>query len=140
MPRLLELDGTAGLFELALELLGLFLLEAFLDRLWRLVDERLGLPQPEAGSRADALDDLDLLVAEAGQDHVERARALVLGSRAVTAAAGSRSRRGHGRGRHAELLLERLDPLGQLEHRDALELVDPFLCAGHLGLLCFSRI
>ena len=44
------------------------------------------------------------------------------------AAAG---RRGRNRGRrNAEGLLERLDPLGKLEHRDALQLVNPFLCAG----------
>ena len=46
---------------------------------------------------------------------------------AAAAAAGRRGRR-DGRRRHAELLLERLDALGELEHRDALELLDPILC------------
>ena len=40
------------------------------------------------------------------------------------AAAARRGDRGRG---DAERLLERLDALGQLEHRDALQLVDPFL-------------
>src|SRR6202043_224190 len=31
-------------------------------------------------------------------------------------------------GRYAELLLKRLDPLGELEHGDALQLLDPILC------------
>src|SRR5689334_19692039 len=37
---LLDLDGAAGLFELGLELVGLFALDALLDGLRRLVDER----------------------------------------------------------------------------------------------------
>ena len=41
--RLLELDLAAGLLELGLELLGLLALDALLDGLRRLVDERLGL-------------------------------------------------------------------------------------------------
>jgi hypothetical protein len=43
--RLLQLDAAAGLLELALELLGLVALDALLDGLRRLVDERLGLLQ-----------------------------------------------------------------------------------------------
>jgi hypothetical protein len=45
--------------------------------------------------------------------------------------AGSGRSRGGDRGRaHTEGLLERLDALGKLEHRDALELVNPFVCTG----------
>src|SRR5215207_8023509 len=58
---LLDLDGGAGLLELVLELVGLLALDALLDGLGRLVDERLGLLETEAGGRADDLDDLDLL-------------------------------------------------------------------------------
>src|SRR4029078_1361264 len=46
---------------------------------------------------------------------------------------GARARRRggrHGGRRHAALLLERLDALGELEHGDRLELVDPLLGAG----------
>src|SRR3954468_8229895 len=98
--ELLELDGAAGLFELGLQLVGLVALDAFLDRLLRLVDERLRLLPAKAGRRADDLDDLDLLVTGAGQDDVDRGRLLLgRGAVAATAAAGrGRSgdcRRGH---------------------------------------------
>ena len=83
---LLDLDGAAGLFDVGLELLGLVLVDALLDGLGGLVDERLGLLQAQAGRRADDLDDLDLLVARAGEDDVER-RLLLLGLGRVAAAA-----------------------------------------------------
>src|SRR3954451_1607608 len=138
--KLLDLDARAGLLELGLELVGLVALDALLDGLGRLVDEGLGLLQAEAGRRADDLDDLDLLVAGAGEDDVER-RLLLLGRAvAVSAAAGTGGRCGRrDRGRRdPELLLERLDALGELEDRDGLELVDPLLGAGHLFLRGFG--
>src|SRR5881628_3655800 len=99
-PPLLDLDASAGLLELLLELVGLVLLDALLDGLRGLVDERLGLLEAQAGRRADDLDDLDLLVAGSGQDDVERGL-LVLGRGAVAAtAARGRSRCGDGRRRH----------------------------------------
>ena len=92
--ELLDLDGAAGLFELGLELLGLVLVDALLDGLGGLVDERLGLLEAQAGGRADDLDDLDLLVAGAGEDDVERRLLLLgLGRVAAAAAAGRRGRR-----------------------------------------------
>src|SRR3954468_21346451 len=125
--ELLQLDARAGLLELGLELVGLVALNALLDGLGGLVDKRLGLLETEAGRRADDLDHLDLLVAGAGEDDVDGGR-LLLGRATITARCrAGRSRRGDRLGRDAELLLERLDALGQLEHGDALELVDPFL-------------
>src|SRR5207248_2236120 len=50
----------------------------------------------------------------------------------------SRGRGGDRRRRHAERLLERLDALRQLEHRDALELVDPLSSCGHASSLASS--
>src|SRR4051794_4788301 len=129
--ELLQLDARAGLLELGFELLGLIALDALLDGLRGLVDERLGLLQAQAGRRADDLDDLDLLVARAGEDDVDRRADLLLGG-AATAVAGGRGRGGDRRRRDAELLLERLDALGQLEHRDALQLVDPLLGRSHV--------
>src|SRR6478609_9371412 len=70
--KLLELDrGTGGLEDL-LGLLGVFLLGTLEDRLGGLVDERLGLAKTEVREGTDLLDDLDLLVANDGQDDVER--------------------------------------------------------------------
>src|SRR3954470_15992191 len=107
---LLDLDGAAGFLELGLELLGLFLLDALLDGLGRLVDDRLGLLEAQARGRADDLDDLDLLVARGREDDVEGAL-LLLGRGAVAApGACAGGRRGRdGLRRHAEPLLERLD-------------------------------
>src|SRR3954449_4520984 len=91
--ELLQLDGGAGLFELALELVGFLALDALLDGLRRLVDERLGLLEAEAGGGPDDLDHLDLLVAGAGEHHVDR-RGLLLGGCTVAATAtGGRSGR-----------------------------------------------
>src|SRR5205814_7862943 len=80
---LLELDLGAGFFELRLDLIGLFLRRAFLDRVRRAIDQVLGFFQAQARDRADDLDHLDLLVAGAGQGDVEGGLRL-LSSRAVS--------------------------------------------------------
>src|SRR4051794_16575024 len=130
---LLDLDGGAGLLELALELLGLVLVDALLDGLGGLVDERLGLLEAQAGGRADDLDDLDLLLAGRLQHDVEGGLLLLGGRAAVGGGAGAGRGGGGNRGRRdAELLLQRLDALGQLEHGDRLQLVDPLLGGGHV--------
>src|ERR671923_132908 len=94
----------------------------------------------EPGGRADDLDHLDLLVPRAREHDVEGG--LLLGGSGLllrSGAARGRRRRGDGRRRDAELLLERLDALGELEHGDALELLDPLLGAGSHGLLVLLR-
>src|SRR3954470_22549359 len=136
---LLQLDGAAGLLELGLELVGLLALDALLDGLGGLVDERLGLLEAQAGRRADDLDDLDLLVAGRGEDDVDGAR-LLLGGSVATAATGGRSGRGDGRRGDAELFLERLDALAELEHGNALELLDPISSAGSHVLLLLGGL
>ena len=67
----LELDGSAGFFELGLSLLSVFLLGLLQDSLRSAVDQSLGLSQTQGGDSADGLDDLDLLVANGGEDDVE---------------------------------------------------------------------
>src|SRR3954463_9203807 len=94
-PRsLLDLDGGAGLLELLLELVGLVALDALLDGLGGLVDERLGLLEAQAGRGTHDLDDLDLLVAGAGQDDVDGRGDLLLGG--AVAATGGRGGGGDG--------------------------------------------
>src|ERR1700744_3209451 len=89
--RLPDGDGPAGFLEVGLELLGLGLVDALLDGLGSLVDERLGFLEAQARGSADDLDDLDLLVAGSGEDDVERR--LLLGLRRAVPAAGCRGRR-----------------------------------------------
>src|SRR6476620_2548529 len=94
---LLELDGAAGFLDLLLDLLGLVLVDAFLDGLRRAFDERLGFAQAEAGDGADFLDDVDLLATVAGEDHVELGLLFSGRSRAGAAAGGRRCNRSGGR-------------------------------------------
>src|SRR4051794_29135403 len=76
---LLELDGSAGILDLLLDLLGFVLADAFLDGLRRAFDQRLGFAEAEAGDRADFLDHVDLLATVAGENDVELG--LLFGSR-----------------------------------------------------------
>src|SRR6188768_3820268 len=69
--QLFQLDGRACGFELLLDLLGLVLVDAFLDRLRSALDQVLGLFQAEAGDRAHLFDHIDLLGTYRGQDDVE---------------------------------------------------------------------
>ena len=64
----LDLDRGAGLFQLLLELLGVLLGDAGLDRLGGRLDQVLGLLQAQAGGGADDLDDVDLVGAEGLED------------------------------------------------------------------------
>src|SRR5437879_5785869 len=68
---LLHLDGRALLLQLLPHLLGLGLGDLLLDRLRRAVDQVLGLLEAETRQLAHDLDDLDLLFAGGGEDHVE---------------------------------------------------------------------
>src|SRR6185295_15054205 len=94
-----------------------------------LVDERLRLLQAEPGRGTHDLDDLDLLVSGTREHDVEGGLLLLGRPRPVAARGRRRSGRRHGGRRDAELLFEGLDPLGELHDRDALQLLDPFLCS-----------
>src|SRR5262249_38904545 len=104
--RLLELDGGAGLFELGLGLVGVFLGDLLDDGLRGGVDEVLGLLETQAGELAHHLDDLDLLLAGGGEDDVELVLLLSRGGLGSTTAGGrSGGHRHGGGGGDAELLL-----------------------------------
>src|SRR3546814_20189414 len=88
-PKSLDLDGRAGCFELGLDLLGLFLVDAFLDGLRRAFDQRLRLGETELRDRADFLDDVDLLATVAGEDHVELGLRFFRNGASATSGGGS---------------------------------------------------
>src|SRR5437868_8462384 len=119
---LLQLDGAAGFLDLLLDLLGLGLGDAFLDRLRRALDQRLGFAEAQLGDRADLLDHVDLLATVAGKDHVELG--LLFSSRSGGAATGGR-RSGNSRGgRNAPLLFQRLREVGGFENGQRRKLVN----------------
>src|SRR5579884_4425944 len=92
MSSLLQLDGGALLFELFLELLGLGLVEVFLDGFGGGLDQVLGFLEPQAGGGADDLDDLDLFVAGGLEDDVEGGLLLGRGRGATAAAPAAAAR------------------------------------------------
>src|SRR5919201_468266 len=90
---LLDLDGCAGRLELLLGLVGGFPVDLLEDGLGSAVHQVLGLLQAQARERAHLLDNLDLLVARAGEDHVELR--LLLLSAGLAAGGGTRGSPGH---------------------------------------------
>ena len=132
----LELDGGAGFFELGLGLLGVFLLGLLQDSLRSAVDESLGLSQAQVGDSADGLDDLDLLVANGGEDDVELVL-LFLSSSASSRSGGNSGARG--RSLDVELLLEGLDELGELNQGHLTESFEQLIVGvlSHNGFLSF---
>src|SRR5690606_4002886 len=102
-PILLQLDSSALLLELGLDLVCLLLGDSLLDRLGRAIHEILGLLQTEAGDLTHDLDDLNLLLTGSGEDHVEL-RLLLSGRCAGGSTRGRTGSDGHrGRGGHTEL-------------------------------------
>src|SRR5581483_2115930 len=132
--RLLQFDGAAGILDLLLDLLGLVLVDAFLDRLGSALDQRLRLAEAKAGDRADFLDHVDLLAAVAGENDVELG--LLFGSRGSGGASAARSRRNGDRssGRNAPLLLELLGEIRGLENGQFGKLVDQLSNVSHFNI------
>src|SRR6266536_2334323 len=132
--ELLELDFGAGAFELGLGLLGVLLGHLLEHGLGGRLDEVLGLLQPQAGEGADLLDDLDLLGAGFGEDDIELVL-LLCGRLSLGGRAGGRagSHGDGGGGGDAELLLERLQELVELENAHVLEDVEQLVGAELCG-------
>ena len=104
---------------------------------WQIaVDQSLGLGQTQGGDGADGLDDLDLLVANGGQDDVE----LIL----LFLSRSSSARSGNGDGGRSgsldvELLFEGLDELGELNQGHLTESFEQLIVGvlSHNGFLSF---
>src|SRR6476660_4436756 len=134
---LLDLNLGADFLEFLLDGLGLVLGHAFFHRLGRALDQILGFLEAERRDLADDLDDVDLVGADLAQHDVEFGL-LFHRSGGAAARAGHRHRHRHGGRRgHAEFRFERLHELRELEHADALDVIDDLLLRhfGHRYLL-----
>src|SRR5271166_6278752 len=128
-PRsLLELNLRADLLQGGLDLLRLFLADAFLDRLRRAFDEVLGFLEAERRDRADFLDHFDFFIADGGEDDGELG--LLLDGRR---SGGGRSGGDGDRcgGRNAPLGFEEFCELGGFENRQGGQFVDDRFKIGH---------
>ena len=111
VEKLLELDLGAGFFQLLLDFLGVVFAGAFLDGLRSAVDQILGFFQAQAGDLADNLDDVDLVGADFGENHVKLG---LLFRSSGSGRSGSGGDGHRGGGGNAEFLFEGLNQLGQL--------------------------
>src|SRR5579872_1741315 len=118
---LLHFHGCAGVGELFLDGLGLFLVHTLFDRLGRTIHQIFGLFETQVGDFANGLDDVDLVGARAGEDHVELGF-LLNRRRCRPAATGGSNRNSRSRRRNSQLLFEHLDELRRLEQRQPLNL------------------
>src|SRR5690606_39219866 len=124
--ELLDLDLSTGCFELLLDVLGLFLANAFLDGLRSALDEVLGFLEAETRDLAHDLDRVDLVRAGVRQNHGELR--LLLGSRSSSRCASARSGRdGNGSRADAPLRLELLHELGDLDDGEVGKVIDDLL-------------
>src|SRR5216110_499567 len=64
-------DSRTRIFKLFLDFCGLLLVDAFLDRLWRRLDEILGFLEAELRQCPHFLDDVNLFLADRGEDNIE---------------------------------------------------------------------
>src|SRR6266496_2720206 len=117
--KLLHFNGRAGIREFLFDGLGLFLADAFLDRLGSAVHKVLGLLQAQAGDFAHGLDHVDLIGARRGQDHVELGLRLGRRGRRSRCATAGHHHRSRGRSRNAQGLFQFLHQLCCFQQRQA---------------------
>ena len=131
--KLLDLDGSAGGNQLLLEFLGIFLGDALLDVLRATLDQSLRFLQTQTGDLADDLDDAQLLVAETGQNNVKLG--LLLSGRSGSGSGAAGNSNGSSSG-NAELLLDSLDQLIELQNGQSLDLLNNSgnLLASHFNI------
>ena len=131
--NLLKLDLGADLLQSGLDLSGVFLGGAFLDRLGRAFDEILGFLEAQAGDGADFLDDFDLLIADGDQNNGE----LGLLFHRSGGDGGSRASgdRDGGGGRDAPLLFEQLGEFSGFQHGQGRELFNDLFEISHFNFL-----
>src|SRR6202167_5884401 len=139
---LLYFNGCTGVGELLPDGLGFFLVDALFDRLGRAVHQILGFLEPQIGDFTNRFDDVDLVRASRGQDHVKLG---LLFSRRCSRrpSAACRSRRhGSRRSRDAQLFLEQFHQLRRFQQRQPLNLFRNRVDVRHdlLFLLPYSNL
>src|SRR5690606_20582340 len=121
-----------------LDVFGFRLVDTFLDGLGSAFDQVLGFLQTQAGDATDFLDDVDLLIASAGQDHVKFSLFFGrsgTGGSATGSSDGNRSGSGN-----APLLFEHLGELGSLQDGQCRQVVYELCKISHLISLFFSTL
>ena len=114
IARLLNVDLSAGVFKLLLEVSSFSLGNSFLNMLRSAFNEVLSFLQAEAGDSADFLDDVDLVGASVNQDNVELGLFFFRSSSSSTAASSSNCYRSSSR--NAPLLFEQLGKLSSFQN------------------------
>src|SRR5579875_425668 len=133
-PRSLELNLGAHLFERGLDLGRLLLGDAFLDRLRRALDQILGLLQAETGNGANLFDDLDLLLAGAGEHDRKLGLLFRRRRRAAGRGRGARRHRDRGSRRDSPFLFQHLGQVRRLEDGQAGQFVNDLLQVSHCSV------
>ena len=114
--KLLELNLSAGLFELSLEFLSLCLSNAFLNSLRSSLNQLLSLLKTKTADVLNSLDNSHLSVTEGSENYVKLGLLLSSGSSAC-ACSGSSCNSSSG---YAEFLFKSLNEFVQFENRQTL--------------------
>ena len=117
--KLLDLNLSASLFQLLLDVLSLSLGSLLLDSLGSAVNDSLSLLQAQTGDLLDQLDDAHLASASLDQDDVELGLLFLSGSSSASSGGSSSSN-----SRNAELFAVCVDELLQLQNGQLLDGVD----------------
>ena len=117
--KLLNLNLSAGILQLLLDVVSLSLGSLLLDSLGSAVNDSLSLLQAQTGDLLDQLDDAHLASASLDQDDVELGLLFLSGSSSASSSGSSSSN-----SRNAELLAVCVDQLFQLQNGQLLDGVD----------------
>ena len=118
---LLDLDCSASLFKLSLELVSLSLRNAFLDSLRSSLNYFLSFLKAETENFLSNLDNCHLSITEGSKDYVE----LCLSSSTACSSSAS-SRSSSNSSCYAEFFLDSVNELGKLENGKSLDIFNKF--------------
>ena len=128
---LLYFNRRTRVFELFFDLCRLLLIDTFLDRFGRRLDQIFGFFQAQTGYGSDFLDDINLLLADRREDYVELG--LLRGSFGGRGSCSTSNRRDSDRGscRYAPFLFEHLRQLRCLNDAQRRQIIDQSCQVSH---------